>query len=102
MGGCSLYEKGVYQTLVFDLRNFANLEKLSKDKTTVNVHGWYIISSRGLSYLYMTFHKVVLYTYAWASALSVSTVGQCEGLEGGMGNRQDSHAFFLFRLEQYF
>ena len=79
-------------------RKLRKSRKLSKDKTTVNVHGWYIITSRGLSYICDIPRKEQYIPIAWASALSVSTVGQCEGLEGEMGKGQDSHAFFLCSL----
>ena len=65
----------------------------------MNVHGWYIITSRGLSYICDIPRKEQYIPIAWASALSVSTVGQCEGLEGEMGKGQDSHAFFLYLLK---
>ena len=73
-GGCSLYEKGVYQALCLLLFVISQITyNCKRTETTVNVHGWYIIASRGLPYPYMAFHVKEQYIpIAWASALSVS------------------------------
>ncbi|WP_290396433.1 hypothetical protein, partial [uncultured Bacteroides sp.] len=42
----------------------------------------------------------LIYTMRGLSALSVLTVGQCEGLGVRTGNRQDSHAF-LFKYKNF-
>ena len=75
-GGCSLYEKGVYQALCLLLFVISQITyNCKRTETTVNVHGWYIIASRGLPYPYMAFHVKEQYIpIAWASALSVSTI----------------------------
>lgn len=39
------------------------------------------------------------YAMRGLSALSVPTVGQCEGQVCGMGDRQDSHAFCIVQTE---
>ena len=73
VGGCSLYEKGVYQTLcLWLLVILAKLPNNHKAETAVNVHGWYIITSRGLSYICDIPRKEQYIPIAWASALSVS------------------------------
>ena len=73
VGGCSLYEKGVYQTLcLWLLVILAKLPNNHKTETAVNVHGWYIITSRGLSYICDIPRKEQYIPIAWASALSVS------------------------------
>lgn len=75
MGGCSLYEKGVYQTLCLLLFVISQItHNCKRTKTTVNVHGWYIITSRGLSYICDIPRKEQYIPIAWASALSVSTI----------------------------
>ena len=75
VGGCSLYEKGVYQTLCLLLFVISQItHNCKRTKTTVNVHGWYIITSRGLSYICDIPRKEQYIPIAWASALSVSTI----------------------------
>ena len=75
-GGCSLYEKGVYQALCLLLFVISQITyNCKRTETPVNGHGWYIIASRGLPYPYMAFHVKEQYIpIAWASALSVSTI----------------------------
>ena len=83
VGGCSLYEKGVYQTLCLLLFVISQItHNCKRTKTTVNVHGWYIITSRGLSYIYVTFHaRNNIYLLRGLLRCPSLQLGQCESLE---------------------
>lgn len=100
---CSLLELAFIHTSTFT--NFATYNQQSEDKTTVDVHGRYIVPCRDLSdaqFMSSACSRMgLIYTMRGLSALSVPTVGQCEGLDSWDGQQARFPRFFCLVKQSF-